>query len=174
MPDERVVIFVDGSNFYHALKGNFGITKIDFYAFSRMLCGERKLIRTYYYNVPIQKQLDEEKYKRQQRFFEKLRVTPYLTLKLGRLEQRPDGKLVEKGIDIKIAVDMLRLAYTNSYDTGILVSGDSDYVDAIEGVKELGKHVENAYPTPGESYHLRQACDRFIPINREMIESISL
>lgn len=173
-PNERVAIFIDGSNFYHGLKAAFKVTRIDFHQFSLRLTLGRKLIRTYYYNAPVIKQDDEERYRRQQKFFETLYNTPYLSVHLGRLQRRPDGKLVEKGIDVKIASDMLRLAYADTYDTGILVSADGDYVDAIEGVKEQGKHVENAYFISGASYHLRKACDRFIEITKEMIDSIKL
>jgi hypothetical protein len=28
--DERVMIFIDGSNFYHCLKDEFGTAKVDF------------------------------------------------------------------------------------------------------------------------------------------------
>jgi len=63
---ERVVVFIDGSNFYHGLKANFGRTRVDFYKFAASLCGDnRKLIRIYYYNVPFKKEIDEEKYKSQ-------------------------------------------------------------------------------------------------------------
>jgi hypothetical protein len=38
---ERVAIFVDGSNFYHALKDNFGRADLDFGVLASKLCGER-------------------------------------------------------------------------------------------------------------------------------------
>lgn len=173
-PDERIVIFIDGSNFYHGLKATYGTARLDFHKLSLALTQDRKLIRTYYYNAPVIKQDDEERYRRQQRFFEMLYKTPYLTVRLGRLEKRPDGKIIEKGIDVKIASDMLRLAYSDSYDTAILVSADGDYADAVEGVKEQGKHVENAYFNRGSSYHLRKACDRFVEITSQIIDAVKL
>ena len=60
---ERVAIFIDGSNFYHGLKEYLGKTRINFYKFAALLCGEdRKLIRIYYYNAPYKKECNEEKY----------------------------------------------------------------------------------------------------------------
>jgi len=165
---ERVCIFIDGSNFYFGLKNLLGKASIDFYKFSCCLVDGRKLIRTYYYNAPVIKDIDEERYKAQQRFFERLKNTPYFTITLGRLVNR-NGVYVEKGIDIKIAVDMLRLARNNAYDTGILVSGDGDFVSAVEGVQELGKHVEHAYFKTGQSQNLRQACDKYIELTRELL-----
>ena len=48
---ERVVIFIDGSNFYHGLKSNHHKTAINFEKLANKLAGGRKLVRTYYYNA---------------------------------------------------------------------------------------------------------------------------
>ena len=70
---ESLCVFIDGSNFYHGLKKQLGNTHIDFYKLSLLLCGsQRMLIRTYYYNAPVNKDDDEEMYKHQQRFFASL------------------------------------------------------------------------------------------------------
>lgn len=51
----------------------------------------------------------------------------------------------EKGIDVAIAVDMVRLAIERAYDVGVLVSADTDLLPALEAVVELGAaHVEVA------------------------------
>lgn len=67
-----------------------------------------------------------------------------------------------KGDDIQIAVDMVRMAYENAYDTTILVSGDGDFVPAIKVVQKLGKKVENAYFYLTRSGYLKQVCDSSI------------
>jgi len=160
---ERVAIFIDGSNFYHGLKSNIGNTSIDFAKLGEVLCRGRRLVRTYYYNAPVDQTREPERYRSQQRFFERLKRTPYLSLKLGRLERRGDT-FVEKGVDINIAVDMLRYAYEDTYDTAILISGDGDFAVAVEAVEDRGKHVENAY-FPNVSRHLQDACDVFIKLD---------
>lgn len=53
-----------------------------------------------------------------------------------------DGVYHEKGVDVKMAVDLVVGAYENSYDTAILISSDTDLVPAIEKVRALGKSVE--------------------------------
>lgn len=45
----------------------------------------------------------------------------------------------EKGIDVKIAVDMLVGAIDNRYDTAILVSSDTDLVPAIDWIRYRAK-----------------------------------
>jgi len=78
MGEERVMIFIDGSNFYHNLRSHHFSTRIDFKKFSGLLCRGQKYIRTYYYNTPLSQQNDTEEYKKQQLFFNNLRRTPYL------------------------------------------------------------------------------------------------
>lgn len=47
----------------------------------------------------------------------------------------------EKTVDVNMAVDMVRLAPI--YDTAVIISGDQDFVPAVQAVKNLGKHVIN-------------------------------
>lgn len=176
----RVAIFVDGSNFYHGLKTAFGRASIDFGELARRLSAGRELVRLYYYNAPRREADDPEKFRAQQRFFEALQRTDYVEVRLGRLEPRefrcPEcghtvRTYVEKGVDARLAVDMLRLAYENVYGCAILVSADGDFAPAVEEVKNRGKHVENAWMRGGASYHLRRVCDRFLPIDDELLQN---
>ena len=51
----------------------------------------------------------------------------------------------EKGIDVALAVDFVRLAFQNAYDVGVVVSHDTDLIPALEAVRELRlAHVEVA------------------------------
>ncbi|MFC0864314.1 NYN domain-containing protein [Sphaerimonospora cavernae] len=58
----------------------------------------------------------------------------------------PHEPAVEKGIDVALAVDVLRLAAVDdSYDVGVVLSGDTDLVPAIEAVQGLKcGHIEVA------------------------------
>jgi len=193
MSEERVCIFIDGSNFYHLLKSSFGDVRIDFGKLAAMLVGERKLVRIYYYNVPVDPEEDPERYRRQQHFFAQLNRTDYLEVRLGRLVKRwrkrcpkcssdsafvcngcgtplPAVFKVEKGVDVRLAVNMLSLAAKNIYDTAILISGDGDFKDAVQAVKDLGKNVEGVFLPKGAADALKKAVDKRIELNREMIE----
>jgi uncharacterized LabA/DUF88 family protein len=110
-------------------------------------------------------QEDLEGYKSQQRFFSRIAKIPFLELKLGKLLTR-GGEPFEKGVDVQIAVDMIRYARNNAYDTAILVSGDGDFAPALEFIKEFGKHIENAYFTKGRSFNLSNHSDRFINLDQ--------
>ena len=65
---------------------------------------------------------------------------------------------------------MLVHGHRNNYDVAILVSGDTDFADAIQAVKDLGHHVEVALFEPGGSRRLREVADRVIPIDAGFLE----
>jgi uncharacterized LabA/DUF88 family protein len=141
---DRVAIFIDGSNLYHALKNNFGRYDLYFTGFITKLCSSRPLFRTYYYNILQDPNKWVETHKEQHEFIEVLNKTPYLEVRLGSTKVA-QGVPIEKGIDVMLATDLLYFAWNNSYDVAVLVSGDSDFGYALQAVKNMGKHVEVAY-----------------------------
>ena len=50
----------------------------------------------------------------------------------------------EKGVDVMLAVDLVDMARTDSYDTAVVFSADSDLSPALEAVVGIGKRVETA------------------------------
>ncbi len=83
-----------------------------------------------------------------------LRKISWMRLEFGRLEPRysDEGKrhLVEKGVDVKIAIDMVLGAMNDEYDHAYLLSADGDFTPAISAVRNLGKRVLVA--TPGAAH----------------------
>lgn len=174
--DERVIIFIDGSNHYHIVKNMFPnkkSTDFNFSKFMKHLVGDRKLIRAYYYTAPLDISYDEEGYMKQQQFFDKLQRVQNFKLILCRMQKvKINGKIIYqvKEDDIHLAVDMVKLAFNNAYDTAILVSSDGDFVPAVQAVKEIGKNVENIGFENKFSYHLQHECDRFIKLGKKEVE----
>jgi len=169
--ENRIAIFIDGSNLYHALRGNFKRHDLNFADFTSRLCGSRRLFRTYYYNVlqdPIQW---PEGYREQQEFLTILRKTPYLEVRLGSTKVT-QGIAVEKGIDIMLATDLLYFAWNDFYDVAMLVSGDSDFAYALQAVKNMGKHVEVAYFERGVSKDLLNVADNRHLLNRSFFKGL--
>jgi uncharacterized LabA/DUF88 family protein len=180
MAEERVCIFIDGSNLYHSLNDTFGRQELDFQKFMAALRGGRPLTRAYYYNVSLEP--GDAAYAGQQRFLAYLKRVPYLEVKLGRLVKRSktytlncptclkdqditNDFRVEKGVDVRLATDMLTMAVRRTYDTVVLVSGDGDYRWSIQAVKDLGLHVENFFTRNGLSPDLPEICDRFVELD---------
>ncbi len=156
--DERVAIFIDGSNLYHALKDNIGRTDLNFSEFALKLAAGRKLVRTYYYNLQQDTVRNPDGAREQGDFLNILRTMPYLEVRLGGLKMS-NGIMVEKGVDIMLATDMVQYAYKDVYDTAIIVSGDSDYAYALQVVKNEGKHLEVAYMQSHASKDILELAD---------------
>lgn len=139
----RVMIFIDGSNLYHVLKQNTDKHDLDYKRFSEKLTGDRDLIRTYYYNIRQESPDNPSLAEKQDRFLKALYETQYLEVKLGIWKARGQT-MVEKGVDVMIATDLIMHAYEDHYDIAILVSGDADFYPALQAVKDIGKQVEVA------------------------------
>jgi uncharacterized LabA/DUF88 family protein len=78
----------------------------------------------------------------------------------------------EKGVDVKIAVDMIRFAYEDKYDEAFLISGDGDLCDGVKLVQELGKAVCNVifYKGNSFSYRLRNVCQKYFYIDKQILK----
>ncbi len=165
MTDERVMIFIDGSNLFHGIR--YLNIKVDYSKLIEFLRESRRLVRAYFYTaVPQEKDVKKgtaewDSLQRQKRFLDELSFMG-IKVKTANLRKLPSGEYIEKEVDIMLATDMLSLAYQDAYDTAILVSGDSDFVYTVEEVQRIGKRVENATFKKTSSYLLRKVCDRFI------------
>ena len=166
--NDRVMIFIDGSNMYHSLKDNFRRTDIDIGKFCEKLLEKRRLIRIYYYNAPVGRREEPERYQHQQAFFSSVKMTPYLELRLGRLVYThwPTSPPYEKGVDIMLTTDLLTHSFKNNYDIAILVSEDGDFVGALQAVKDNGKNVEVAlFGKERTSVPLCEMADRVVGVD---------
>jgi len=169
---DRVMIFIDGSNMYHSLKGHFKRTDVDIGKFCHKLVEKRRLIRIYYYNAQVGRRQEPERHQQQQAFFASVSAIPYCELRLGRLVyiNWPTVPPYEKGIDILLTTDLLTHSFKNNYDVGILVAGDSDYVGAVQAVKDNGKNAEVAlFGKERTSRPLRDVADRVITIDGRLL-----
>jgi uncharacterized LabA/DUF88 family protein len=63
----------------------------------------------------------------------------------------------EKGVDTRMATDMISLAWSDAYDVAVLVSSDRDFVPVAEFLQTKGiKVVHGCFPPKGS--HLSQKC----------------
>mgnify|MGYP001619349085 FL=1 len=165
----RVFIFIDGNNFYFKLKelsshlgGKFPLLDFDFKKFCEWLAGSGKLVDARYYIGALKRQRNNEKsekmYANQQKLISKLQNQNISTV-FGHLIQHPDKTFHEKGVDVKIAVEMIRYAREDKYDTAYLLSSDTDLVPAVEEVSSFGKKVCYVGIAKGQSFGLTKVSD---------------
>ena len=169
--EDRVAIFIDGSNLYHGLRANFSRYDLRFAEFIRKLCGSRHLFRAYYYNVLQDPGQRPDAYREQQEFLNILRETPYLEARLGSTKLA-QGIPVEKGIDVMLVTDLLHFAWNDLYDVAVLVSGDSDFAYALQAVKNMGKYVEVAYFETNVSRDLLDVVDNKHLLDRNFLKEL--
>ena len=81
-----------------------------------------------------------------------------------------DIKKKEKGIDVWVAIDMIRESVIDkNCDACILISGDADFTPALEIIKSHGIEVLTAMVPWGYSTELRQKFEYFI-LNQEILK----
>ena len=130
---ERVAVFVDGANLYHSIK-NYYKGVLDYDRLLSTAVGDRKLLRATFYIVEKQDTDETSGSARSfvynlNKFGYKVRSKPLVVHET--LSPEGEKTISHKGDwDIGIIVDMMRLA--DHADTYVLVSGDGDYVEAVE------------------------------------------
>lgn len=167
--NSRVMIFVDGENlairYKSELEGNQPHSHVkyapDVYVWSPYISrihGPENYIRRYYYtSTPGDKGQIEK--------------TENELLKTGidapRIFHKTKGTR-SKGVDIKLATEMLTHAHRKNYDIAVLVSGDGDYVPLVEAVQNEGRQVVLWALKSGLNPALRKTCDHYWDIGEAL------
>lgn len=148
----RVAVFIDGNNLFHAAR--FHNIDIDYNKLLRVLLGDGRLLRAFFYTgVDVGAE-------RQQGFLLWMRRNGFRVVQ-KELKTFYDGTR-KANLDVEIAVDMLSLA--GRYDTAVLVSGDEDFVYAINAVAYKGCRVEVAGFRSNTAPRLIDVADFFIDL----------
>ncbi|MCJ2067047.1 NYN domain-containing protein [Methylobacterium sp. J-088] len=153
-PVKRAVAFFDGQNLFHCAKAAFGYTfpNYDPVALSRAVCAQRGWhldgVR-FYTGVPDATdnafwshfwtakgaQMGREgvtMYTRPLRYRNK-----QIRLPDGSTHTFLDGD--EKGIDVRIALDVIRLAHRQEFDVGILFCRDQDLTEVADEIRLIAR-----------------------------------
>ena len=138
---ERVVVYVDGFNLYFGIRENLprSYRWLDLNASAKkLLKSNQKLVDVRYFTARISR--PTQKQQRQETYLQALATVGGCTLHFGDYRDRSRtcrkcGNALyipeEKMTDVKIAVEMLADAYTDQFDTALLISGDTDIVPPI-------------------------------------------
>jgi len=175
---DKVAVFIDGGYLANILKNQFGEARIDFGAFSDKLCGNAERLRTYYYTcMPYQSnpptEEESKRYAAADRFIYSLKKIPRFEVRLGKLALR-GGDFIQKRVDVLISVDLVRMSWGGQIDRAALVTGDSDFVPAVQAAKDAGVLVQLYYHPKFRHDELLQVCDDRFIITRELIDSVRL
>ncbi|MBP7071420.1 MAG: NYN domain-containing protein [Methanothrix sp.] len=177
MLSDRAAVFIDGAYLTKILDVDFGKPKIDLARFSDILCGDYERLRTYYYNcMPYQSNPPTEDERRRfasmDKFVYTLRKLPRFEVKLGRLGC-VGGEFIQKRVDIALAADLVRLSCGRMIQKAVLVTGDSDFLPAIEAAKEAGVLVTLYYSQSSIHDELLSAVDESEMMDQELISQVA-
>lgn len=157
MNDEKVMLFIDGSNLFHGIRRK--AVRINYEKLQNKLVNSRNLIQSYYFCSvhprPKQSQID---------FLTRLRDIGY-EVKDYKLRETPEGVLKEKGVDVGLVIEFLVQAFNRNFDVGIIVSGDEDYKGAIGEAKRFGRKIEIAAFNETINADFRRSGNLFISLD---------
>jgi uncharacterized LabA/DUF88 family protein len=163
-PDERLGLFIDGANFYAALRAlNIEVD------YSRLLDEFRRrgrLVRANYYTALV----EDQEFSPLKKMIDWLDYNGFtiITKSAKEYTDHASGRKRIKGdMDVNITVDALRAA--DWLDHIILFSGDGDFCPLIKAIQDKGVRVSvvstmQSSP-PVASDDLRRIADSFIEIN---------
>jgi uncharacterized LabA/DUF88 family protein len=152
--DKRVVAFIDGQNLFHAAREVFGHDdpNYDPLALSRAVCAAQKwkLVQTRFYTgIPERHESPfwNLYWAKKLSIMGKRGVLVYsrsLRYRETEIKLRRDATIKaivaeEKGIDVRIAVELIRLANEKTYDMALIFSQDQDLTEAVEEVKSIAR-----------------------------------
>ncbi len=168
--DERVAVFIDGSNLYAAARSlNFDI---DYRKLLELFRGSGRLLRATYYTALI----EDQEYSPIRPLVDWLDYNGYkLVTKPAKEFTDSMGRRKVKGnMDIEVAVDMLELA--DRMDHAVLFSGDGDFRYLVESLQRKGIRVSVVSTIrtspPMVADELRRQADIFVELET-LIPSIA-
>jgi uncharacterized LabA/DUF88 family protein len=177
------MLFIDGGYLRKGVRELFGDDKMDekidyaklraelaVYLQEALIAPE--VVRAYYYDaIPIDQ--NDERYKRQKEYTDRIKEVDFYEVRLARLKKSDEEKegYKQKGVDVLLSIDMLEKAYENHYEWAMLLTGDDDYVDLVQAVKNAGKRVYGFYFEGHASQELIDSFDRRTIILKHVAQS---
>ena len=164
----RIALFFDGNNYYRALRDfdqglDVDLERLAAWVTRRVGGEDARFAGAYYYTGTFTDPTEGG-----QALAEFLDVLETLTGFFVRREPRVKRVTVcrschasteyftEKRVDTRMVAELIQLAAVNAYDAAVVLSGDGDFVPAVQAVAALGKQVFiGAWPGQRISRELR-------------------
>ncbi len=167
-------VFIDSGYFIKLL--SIKKKRIDFLKLSNELAIGTNRVRTIFYDalpIPGTPQ-GNALYSKTQRFHSRLRALKNFEVRLGRL-QKINGNFFQKGVDMRLGVDLVQMSMNREIDKAIVITSDSDFEYAIEKAKEAGIIVSLAYfPSSKMNSKFLQTADEIILLKDELLDKCRL
>src|SRR6185436_3700372 len=146
----KICIFFDGQNFYRSLQRYDDTLRVDYDRLAAWITqavgGPAAMFGGAYYYVGVSPDAPQVV----EGFLKGLELRPGYFVKRDRRVRRSvrcpacgaeNEYTTEKRVDTRLVADLIHYAANAAYDAAVLVSGDDDFVPAVEAVNALGKQV---------------------------------
>jgi hypothetical protein len=146
----KICIFFDGQNFYRSLQRFDESLRVDYDRLAvwitQAVGGPGAMFGGAYYYVGVSADAPVVV----EGFLKGLELRPGYFVKRDRRVRRSvrcpacgadNEYTTEKRVDTRLVADLIHYAANGAYDAAVLVSGDDDFVPAVEAVNALGKQV---------------------------------
>jgi len=146
----KICIFFDGQNFYRSLQRFDENLRVDYDRLATWITqavgGPAAMFGGAYYYVGVSADAPVVV----EGFLKGLELRPGYFVKRDRRVRRSvrcpacnteNEYTTEKRVDTRLVADLIHYAANGAYDAAVLVSGDDDFVPAVEAVNALGKQV---------------------------------
>ncbi len=161
-PQERIAIFIDGSNLYSAARA-LGFD-IDYKSLLELFAAQGRLVRAFYYTALV----EDQEYSPIRPLVDWLDYNGY-TLVTKPTKEFTDAmgrRKIKGNMDIELAIDVMEMA--KNVDHIVLFSGDGDFRRLIEAVQRKAVRVSvvstlRSSP-PMVADELRRQADTFIEL----------
>jgi len=168
----RVKVFIDGSNVFHGARDHSRAVgrdiAVDYIKLRDLLLADREHAGTIFFAAH-----PPEIPERQQAFHHRLRHAGFemvlRPLKTGPGREKP----YEKGVDVALATRLLVEGFHGDMNVCVLVSGDANYLDAVNELRVLGIRVEVAAFRSSVGGELLAVADQFTPLD-DIVERITM
>lgn len=162
MEKQKVIVYIDGFNFYYGLKKGWkkyywlDVVKL----FESFIRENQELVAIKYFSAYS---TDDQQRLRQNAFFQANKQNPKFSLILGKYLkksitcfncQNVIHTFEEKETDVRIATQIVSDAYKKECDISIIVSADSDMIPAVQLAQEAGNKVFIYFPPHQRSNNL--------------------
>lgn len=173
---KRAIAFVDGQNLYHAAKEAFGYTypNYDILKLSQSVCQAKgwDLVQARFY-TGIPDVADDPHWhifwtgKLRSMSWQKVHIFSRRLRYRNHRVKMPDGTehtfmaAEEKGIDVRMAIDIIRMAHHGEYDVAVIFSQDQDLSEVADEVRVMAAEqnrwikVASAFPFSSVSHNSR-------------------
>lgn len=154
---------------------------LDFRRLPAVLAGIKPWRVFYYHCMPYREDpplpAEQAAYDAKASFIRFVEALPRWQVREGRLEARGRGAdrvIVQKRVDVQLAVDLVRLAWRKEIGRAVLVAGDADFVPAVADARAAGVEVTLRHEPSTTHGDLVAACTDARALRRDELGTIRL